>query len=176
MISIQRRVSTFPLWSFRIVCLGHDSTQLAMRLAGSSGRRQSINTAKLLLLRSFVLTPSKRLTLGLARPAQSAQKPLGWCCTTRSGRRRAPCLGTLANGAARRHRDAKPRAENGAASARAFAGGKTVLREAAFAYRAEPVQITMMRKERAHRGRLQNREPVERAHERALRRSWRSPR
>jgi hypothetical protein len=75
-------------------------------------------------------------------------------------RRRAPCLGTLADGAARRRRHTKIRAENGAASARAFAGEKTVLREAAFAYRAGTAAHHDVG-EAAHRGRLQNREPVE---------------
>ena len=63
-------------------------------------------------------------------------------------RRRAVCLGTLADGAERRRRHANVRAENGAASTRAFAGEKTVLREAAFAYRAEIAQLTIIWEER----------------------------
>ena len=59
-------------------------------------------------------------------------------------RRRALCLGTPADGAARRRRHANIRVENGVAGARAFAGEKTVLREAAFAYRVEIAQLTII--------------------------------
>ena len=73
---------------------------------------------------------------------------MGGAARPEAVRRRAPYLGTLADGAARRRRHTKIRAENGAASARAFAGEKTLLREAAFAYRAETAQISILWEER----------------------------